>query len=212
LRPLVAVLYLVTIVFAVFIVVSFVNRYGDTTPRTAAERAIMDATAAIKAEPRNAEARIALAKAYMGTGRTEEARRVLRAAAKLDKSNVQIAHLIGMSYLEAEQYEPAIVELLKAAEMKDGFAEQYAAIHADLGECYVEQGDWAKAVKAYEAAVGYVPEAADLVYKLGEAYEGAGRVDDARSAFEGVLKFVPDHAGAATALKRLGASPEGSEK
>lgn len=203
LRLMTVALAMVAIGAAAFTLYAIQQRQGDQTPRTAAERALLDAKRAIEKDPRDVAARMQLARVYIGMGRTEEAKGVLLAAAQLENKNIQVAHLLGLAYLEAGEYEPAVRQLRAAAGMKDGFAEQYAAIHADIGRCYSLQEQWKQAAASYREAVGYAPEAADLVFELGTAYERLGKKKDAVKAYEGVLKFVPDHEGAQRALTAL---------
>ncbi len=206
LRLTVVVLALAVLVAAGFIALSALQRGDDGTPRTATERALVDARRAIEDNPRDVDARLQLARVYLGMGQTQTALRTLEAAQELAPDDIRVMHLLGLAHLEARDSTTALFYLEQAADLDDGFAEDYAAIWSDIGRARIAQDDLDGAASAYERALVYVPQAADIVFDLAVVYEQLGRVDEAIAAYEGVLRFVPDHEEAQAALARLNTS------
>lgn len=203
LQLLVVLLAIAVVIAAGFIVLSALEGPDDGTPRTATERALVDARLAIEENPRDVEARLQLARVYIGMGQTQTAIRTLEAAQELAPDDLRVVHLLGLAHLEGGDAAAAMPFLEQAAEIEGGFAQDYAAIWSDIGRARRLQDDLEGALAAYERALVYVPQAADIVFELATVYERLGRTEEAITAYEGVLRFVPDHEGARAALSRL---------
>jgi len=203
LRLVVVLLAIAVVAFAGFTALAAMQRPDDGGPRTATERALMDARRAIEDNPRDVEARLQLARVYIGMGQTETAIRTLEAAKELAPEDLRLTHLLGLAHLEGGDATTALLYLEQAVEFEGGFGDDYSAILSDIGRARTLQGDLEGAAAAYERALVYSPQAADIVFELAVVYEELGRIEEATAAYEGVIKFVPDHEKAAAALARL---------
>lgn len=197
-------LLVAVVAFGVFVLVSAVQRPLDGTPRTAAERTLLDAQRAIEEDPRDVDARLRLARVYVGMGQLDSAMRTLDAAEQLEPENLAVVHMLGLTYLESGDPLTAIDYLERAAEMGGGFAEDYVGVWSDIARARSLQNDDVGAAAAYEKALVYAPQAADVIFDLAQTYERLGRTGEAVRAYEGVLQYLPEHPGAIEALDRLG--------
>lgn len=64
----------------------------------------------------------------------------------------------------------------------------------DLGNKYLEEMEYEKAVAAFEAAIEIDPNNADAYVGLAKAYLGLGDLEKARKAFKKAIKLNPDYA------------------
>ena len=120
LKLLVVIAGLAVVAFGVFVLVLAMQRPDDGTPRTAAERTLIDAQNAIAEDPRNVDARVALARVYLGMGQIESALRTLDAAQQIEPENLAVTHMLGLTYLESGDAAAAIPYLQRVV---DTFAE-----------------------------------------------------------------------------------------
>jgi tetratricopeptide (TPR) repeat protein len=201
-------LALLVVAAAILVGAAAMQRPDDGTPRTATERALIDAKAAIDANPRDVDARLQLARAYIGMGQIETAVRTLQAAQELAPDDPRLAHLLGLAYLEGGDAASALTQLEQAAETEGAFSEDYAAMWFDIGRARLMNDDLEGAAAAFEKALVYSPQAADAIFELAGVYERLGRTEEAIAAYQGVLRFVPDHQGAQAGLSRLGSTDQ----
>jgi tetratricopeptide (TPR) repeat protein len=175
------------------------------TPRTAAERAIMDAEAEVAKAPRSAEARFDLGNAYAMAGRYSAALRELRMATQLKPKFPKPYFSMGVIYKEEGNLEMAIKYLKKTTTLKGEYAEFYAQTYYELGQAYFAQKKYNAAIDAYEKAVGYAPMASDIRYDLAGTYEKAGLKKEALDEYDIVLQYDPQNKNAKKAYERLDA-------
>lgn len=194
---------LATFVLLIYTIQVVIKPQLPPSPRTAAEKALFDAKGEVARNPKNAKARLALARVYIGIGQYEKALASLRSALSLDKNNVEARYLTGVAYYEMGNYGEALSNLQKAASIKGAFAEQLAPIYEEIGKTYSAIGKSVNAVDAYKKALAYQPEAADIIFLLAQEYERLGDKQRAVKAYKGVLSYLPDDEKAAAALKRL---------
>jgi tetratricopeptide (TPR) repeat protein len=203
LKYIVVLLALAVLVAGVFVALAAREQVGDDTPRTAAERALMDAKQAIEADPRDIDARLKLARVSIGMGMFEAAKSTLEAAAEIEPDNPKITHLLGLTALESGDADTALVHLETAVQVPGAFAQDYAVIWSDIARARLAKQDTPGAIEAYEEALRHMPQAADIVLSLAQLYESTGRTEDAVRAYEGVTKFMPENGEALEALNRL---------
>lgn len=204
-RSIIAIL-LISILVAGWLVVR-VALQKPTVPRTAAERAIMDGEAAVKADPRSVNARLSLAAAYAGTGRYGDAAKILNIAIKLAPKNVKAHYMLGVVYKDQGQLDKAIASFKKAAGLEGELGDIYNDIYFELGKTYEQKGDYKSAIDAFLKAEDYgVP--LYLLRELAMAYEKTGAVEDAKIAYLNILERDVENADALKALKRLGVSKQ----
>ncbi|MGH8041313.1 MAG: tetratricopeptide repeat protein [Rudaea sp.] len=120
-------------------------------------------------------------------------------AVKLDPSNADAWHLLGVAALQAGNPALAAKHLRTSIKMRPSFAEA----HNNLGVALRQCDKHAEAIAAFRAAltarVGYV----EAMFNLGIAFEAAGDPGQADRSYRQVLQLRVNHADAATNLGNL---------
>lgn len=177
-----------------------------TTPRTAVERSIMDAEAAVRGNPRNGEARLTLGMAYAEAGRYDKALRELETAVKLDPRNPEIYYGLGIVYKAMTEPDRAVEALSRATRLEGSMSDFYREAYYELGTVYRGQKKYKEAVAAFEGAMRNGPEATYVLVALAQAYEDAGDKEKAITEYREILRYRPEYKPAAEALARLTAA------
>lgn len=176
----------------------------STTPRTAAERLIMDAEQSVKTDPRSDKARVALGKAYAAVGRYVEAIGQFKIAIKLNSKNPEAYLGLGFAYNQRGDLDAAIGPLKTAIASKEALGQVIGAAWSELGQVYLKQKNYGKAVEALDQAATYTDDVG-IIMDLAGTYEKMGDKKSAIREYRKVLGYVPDYKEAQQALKRLGA-------
>jgi lipopolysaccharide biosynthesis regulator YciM len=112
-------------------------------------------------------------------------------------------YMLGLNFLVANQVDPAIEELVKAAQGAGDPLE----IHLILGNLYREKGQVGRAIQAHQALLQRPDlrklEHASVLLCLGLDYKHGGFVDRAVEAFSEVLRLDPGNQYALANLQRL---------
>src|SRR5687768_5703599 len=112
-------------------------------------------------------------------------------------------YMLGLNFLVADQIDPAIQELTKAAQAAGDALE----IHLILGNLYREKGQVGRAIQEHQALLQRPNlrqlEHASVLLCLGLDYKRGGFVDRALSAFNDVLRLDPDNEHALSNLEKL---------
>jgi lipopolysaccharide biosynthesis regulator YciM len=112
-------------------------------------------------------------------------------------------YILGLNFLVANQIDPAIDELTKAAELAGDPLE----IRLILGNLYREKGQVGRAIQEHQALLQRPSirklEHANVLLCLGLDYKGGGFVDRALSAFTDVLRLDPDNRYALSNLEKI---------
>ena len=112
-------------------------------------------------------------------------------------------YMLGLNFLVANQVDPAIEELVKAAQGAGDPLE----IHLILGNLYREKGQVGRAIQAHQALLQRPDlrklEHASVLLCLGLDYKHGGFVDRALEAFSEVLRLDPGNQYALANLQRL---------
>jgi lipopolysaccharide biosynthesis regulator YciM len=112
-------------------------------------------------------------------------------------------YILGLNFLVANQIDPAIDELTKAAELAGDPLE----IRLILGNLYREKGQVGRAIQEHQALLQRPSirklEHANVLLCLGLDYKSGGFVDRALSAFTDVLKLDPDNRYALSNLEKI---------
>ena len=112
-------------------------------------------------------------------------------------------YMLGLNFLVADQIDPAIDELSKAAEAAGDALE----IHLILGNLYREKGQVGRAIQEHQALLQRPNlrklEHANVLLCLGLDYKQGGFVDRALEAFTEVLRLDPGNGYALANLEKL---------
>ena len=110
---------------------------------------------------------------------------------------------LGISYKEMSLLDDAIEELKLAALEPSKFVECQGVI----GLCYIEKGDYTKAVQAFREARSRVDDESeeyqDLTYQIAVSYEEFGNVEEAANEFQSLYRINSGYRDVKQRLKRL---------
>ncbi|RME45350.1 MAG: tetratricopeptide repeat protein [Caldilineae bacterium] len=202
-------IWLVGIVL-VLVVLSFGGYYywdryihlGDKSPL---EVDIAHLEQAIRDDPQNPDARVALAEYYLTKGMypdaIEQANQVLNAY----PDNQGAMLVAGVAAVRMNKPEEALEPLEKfVALRKDGpMANTDTALETAyyfLGESYMALDRPQDAIPVLEGALVINRTDADALYLLGQAYQATGRPEDALQQYQKAVRLVPDFTEAYTAM------------
>lgn len=147
------------------------------------ERAEEDFDRARQAAPRDPVPDVALAMAWMQTGRLAQAIELLRGRAAAGQSAPVVFYMLGLALVRSgidpagEAGAEAVDALRTAVALSPGLA----PAHAELGKLLLKRGDLETAVPQLEKAVALDPESSAPAYLLAQAYRRIGRMDAARA-------------------------------
>ncbi len=138
-----------------------------------------EAERAIQLEPSSSDAHFIYANILQSTGQLEKAQVEYDRACELDPlSNYGANYSIWCQYLRG-RYDQAIARLSDHVQMDPRDAQAWY----NLGQCYLEKGETARAIGVLQRADSLADGAWPLG-KLGQAYAAAGRTADARATLE----------------------------
>ena len=129
---------------------------------------------AVAINPNSAVVRHWYGMSLMAWGRTDEARRQFELALENDPLSNSLPVAIGASFYHARQFEQAIEQYLRAAELQP----TSAGLRFHLGRAYVQKGMLAEATKEFETGAR-LTGGNDGDASLAFGYAAAGRKDDA---------------------------------
>lgn len=202
-RGLIYVLVAAIVFVGALLVYSIVNQTQDKTPRTEAERAIIVAETAVKADPNDPKARANLAAAYLAAGRYSDALKQAEYAMKLNPDEGTGFLVAGIAQRELGRYDEAIKNIEKALQDQNKTADWYMKAWIELAVTYEKKGDLKGAKKALDGAIGYFPEGADLYYERARITEKMGNYYGALLDYQAVLLFDPENEAAKDAINRI---------
>jgi Flp pilus assembly protein TadD len=172
---------------------------GEVEDATAAFRA------ALKLDPRFAEAAVNLSDLYRIRGLEAEGERVLREALAANSQSAAVRHALGLGLIRQRRVPEAVIELGAAARL----APENARFSYVYGVALYDTGRRAEALQVLGAALRRHPFDRDLLVAVGSYEAQAGRVEDARSRARLLRELEPDDprwGQAAAALERAPAS------
>jgi tetratricopeptide (TPR) repeat protein len=170
------------------------------------EQSVTAFSTAVRLQPQNERARLALADVLMDMERFDEAEKVLQETVRLLPQGVQAQYRLGRLYQSRGQYDLALKNLEYAAGFtplvgRDPLFEMLALI-------YASQADFDRATEALRKQLGVNPNNADAHRRLGDTYVRQGRTDEALTEFLAALLVDPanvlSHVGIAQLQLRAG--------
>ncbi len=120
-------------------------------------------------------------------------------AVKLDPTNADAWHLLGVAALQSDNPALAAKSLRTCIKVRPAFAEA----HNNLGVALRQAGRHAEAIAAFRAALAVRNGYVDAVFNLGIAFEAAGSPGEAERAYRQALAWRANHVDAAINLANL---------
>ncbi len=172
----------------------YIVRLGDKSPL---ELNIDHLEQAIRDDPQNPEARVALAEFYLNKGLYQEALDQTNQVLGAFPENERALLLAGIAYVRLDQPEAALnpLEQFVAARKDLEMAKVDTALETAyyfLGESYVKLSRPAEAIPVLEEAVFINRTDADAFYQLGLAYQADGQPEVALERYQQAIRFVPN--------------------
>jgi Flp pilus assembly protein TadD len=178
------------------------------------------------ADPRDADAQLALGNALMQAGRYADAAAAYARSLGLAPGNARAHNNLAVAFAEQRLFDRAIPHYRAALRLDPGYAEahynlgnalrevvrygeavacyeralalrpDWPGAHCNRGLALAAQGHQALAEVAYRAALAFDPDHAEAQNNLGLAVQIQGRVDEARAHFDRALALAPEFASA----------------
>ena len=137
---------------------------------------------AVQLQPEDAKIHLLLGRAYQKTGQGEKAVQFIREACELEPSNVESKISLAKAYLDEDDFDNART-LLTEMTMGKG---KLATVHRLLGDLWVKQKSFHKAVDEYKASLLHakqlvekhpelldIEQSSDNSFELAQAYQKA---------------------------------------
>ena len=176
-------------------VIYFLDRSADPGP-SMAQRAVTVAEEAVRKEPNNVSARLALATSYLQSERYQDAVTQYAEVLKVVPDHHGALLARGNAYLllddqasAAKDYE-RLVEIASGGEQANADPQLEEAYYR-LGDIALRQGRNDDAVKLLTSALAISRTDADAMNLLGAAYVKTGKAEDAVTVLRRAISFVP---------------------
>ncbi len=161
--------------------------YRETKDRLWADKAVAATQQGKRLDENLLEVRLAAARAYVATGKTNEAIAELLQTLKVAPNSDEVRRGLAAAYRRAGRRDEGIRMLEQAIAINP----YYWLNHNLLGTNYIELGDYEKAAQAFRKVIELEPENVNGFNNLGAAYLQTGRYPEAADAFQRALKLVP---------------------
>jgi len=162
---------------------SYRRKYGETRDPQWAQRAIDEATNALRIDPERAEVRFVLGLTLAGGGRRREAIEELNRALAIQPTYEEARRALGQTLADDGQIDAAVVELRKAIALRPNAFSAYST----LGFVFLGASRYREAADVLEEGVRVAPDNFSGYQQLGTAYQFLG--DDAK-ALENYRKAI----------------------
>ena len=139
-----------------------------------------------------ADSRVSVGAAYLGSGRSNDALKEFLEAEKLSPRDPKVHYFMGISYLEKGLKENAIDEFKNA--LANALYETPDKAIFNMGTAYHGKGDYEKALKMYDEAKNKQPHtipAPVIDLNVGRTYYDQGNLEKAVAYFKASLKTAP---------------------
>ncbi|HUJ45275.1 MAG TPA: tetratricopeptide repeat protein [Opitutaceae bacterium] len=156
------------------------------------EEGIRQYEAALRIDPRNADAQGNLGNVLVQTGRLNEGIAYEEEALRLKPNDVGICGNLGGALLQAGRREEAITRYQEAAHLDP----RNPRVHTNLGNALAQTGRWPEAIQEYGEAVRLQADSAEAHAGLADALARSGRTAEAIPHYETALRLRPGDADA----------------
>ena len=165
-------------------------------PKAAAAPSLSQLQAAVRRDPSDAEARIALGLAYWGRNEYPRALQEFRKAVEVAPRSAEAHNWLGVALSEKSDLPGAIAAFKRAIELDP----KYGRAFTNLGSALATSGDYTEAVAVFEKALLLEPNNLGAHFNLGLALRAKGDLEAAlphlQGAVEGCGPAVDDDPGA----------------
>lgn len=169
------------------------------SPRTSLERDIMNNTAKLRDNPKDAVAHAGLGIAYIKMKNFGAAAREFEVAVKLNPGSSQYRYNLGVAYYELGRLNEAKAELRKGIKNTP----KWEVLYFQLGKILIKQKKYDEAIDNFKTGSSLTPGNADAHFQIGKAYDLKGEDDEAIAHYKEALKYVPDYVLATQAIEKL---------
>lgn len=173
--------------------------YQQEQPKTPQDYEIERWQAIVKANPKDAGARVSLGWAYQNSGKYKEAEKEYLISLKIDNNQIGALYNLGVIYSNQKKIGQAIERFEQVVEKDPAHALGWY----QLGTLRMGQKNYREAIVCFQNALQAEPAYANIHYELGAAYEKLGELEKAKQEYEMTLQFLPNHRGAKKGLERL---------
>ena len=153
---------------------------------------------ALSIDSKYTDAHLHLAETYLEMGRTELARKHLRATVTLSPLNIQGRNLLGELHLQRGEVARAEEQFAKSVASTPN-----AGGYHGLGDVSLSRGNREAAERDYQRALSLDPFDSHAHFQLAMLYAAAHRTTDALREYKAGLLMDPTHSEAQAAVKRL---------
>lgn len=169
------------------------------------DQAIMDYSAALQYDPDNAKLYYDLALAFRKKGNVSQELKALERAAS-DPALAEAHNLLGVLYMESDQFKKAKDEFSSALAMKPELSQ---ALN-NLGVLLAQEADYSAAERMLQRAIESDPSFVQAEVNLGLVLAGQGRLKEAMQAEDIALQMSASDPRAAAAKNKIKSALEGS--
>lgn len=162
----------------------------------------------IRTDPNSAALRVAVADAYMASGRGDDAIAQYEEALRIEPTLEDALYGIGLAYREKGLLDEAggalmsVIEQNKGNEMA-GVSKRLQGAHFYLGLILRDQGRYDDAINELRTALGLNRSDADTIFELGKTFALNNNNEDAAAALELAVAYVPDFKEAYVEIEKL---------
>ena len=142
------------------------------------ERAVEVFTAALRANPQDAEAYQQRARAYLELGKVNDALQDAEAAVRYEPEDAECYLVRGAALVKTRQFDPAIADLTRYLKEEDTYTSGGPRASRALywrGLAYAGQGEIRRAVRDYSSAIHRWPDWPEPYEARAEAYDFLGK-------------------------------------
>lgn len=179
------------------------DRMPGNTGQTPVERAMANAEGAVRTDPSDLGARLALADLYYNANRFVESSEQYQAALMIDDKNLVGMWGLGRALFAAGDTngaEPNFQKIVDISQDNDIRGDLVGAAYYYLGKIALTRNDADKAIEQLKNAISIDRSDADAMQVLGAAYVAKGRYDEALDQLIKAARFVPDFTEAYTQM------------
>jgi len=175
----------------------------NDTPKTEAERGVVAAEQAVRANPKDAIARVKLAAAYLSQKSPRRALEQAKIAVRLAPKEPSAYYVLGLAQSSLGQNKEAVASLTKAVKTKGQLAGFYMDAYVALARAQEREGKMKDAETSLSKAINNGPENSLLLFERGQFYERQKNWQMALYDYGWALTYTPNFEEARTRFEEL---------